>query len=643
MIRMNTLAKVAPIAFSFALAACSGGGGDSPVATTSTTPTISGVASAGAPIGTADISIVSLANGQVFYPSGKTAVDGKFSFSIDTAAYPAPYVIRIVGSNQEAPTYSYIASANSPGVVVTPFSTAAISLGANASPEAVFNRTTAITATQFQAGRNLIFAAGKDIFNALGATDESKLFSNTAYVADGTGVDAALDVMAISNPSKNTGQTIVTTKLSSKSVLVSNGDSPAAVSSLSVHGGRAQSVINGINTTNNCLREAINANDLNKWSNQCLDGTFKDEGRTDKASILADARADLPIPIVSIPAASVKWCDFDDINLNFSSPAGTLANQSGVCYATFRHIAASGISIPDEGYYRFTLDGTGNAVSSVKYYGNQLDAWLEVRPAIISKSRVDGEAGNTGVRSGYEFVIGTGLVDGNTTIGPGTPLSAKVEVLDHTQSVIDTFHMQCVQGASCLDSELTVCTDASCSQVGTHNLRTSLVSVNSTLSGQIVAALQQGPVRAKITAYNKIMSDGTKAVVYTRTVPIVGVPIPQSEADTISFPSLTSAGISALAAWSGLPSLTINFERGNTMVNFVGFGSVPGLGVPWTEVSLLKGETSAVFSGVSSSNGSTINPIVAGCGTYRAVYFQGTYLGLPVETKWFGACGPMNY
>ena len=86
------------------LASC-GGGPTAPVQST----VISGVASLGAPMTEAIINLKSLANGAEYFP-GSTDLSGGFSFAVDTALYPPPYLIRVTSElgGQTASQFSFV-------------------------------------------------------------------------------------------------------------------------------------------------------------------------------------------------------------------------------------------------------------------------------------------------------------------------------------------------------------------------------------------------------------------------------------------------------------------------------------------------------------------------------------------------------
>ena len=187
----------------------------------------------------------------------------------------------------------------------------------------------------------------------------------------------------------------------------------------------------------------------------------------------------------------------------------------------------------------------------MKLWGNQLPVELEIYPKIWAKIRVDGFTTNIGKTSGYEFNIGTALQksNGNPIVISTSNLSAKVELQDVAGNNIDTFYMECQQGNSCINTQLSVCKNKSstCSS-GVDTVSDSVISVNSTLSRSIINALQQGFVYAKITGYNKILSDNTKNTNFTKLMPVIGIPIPQEVVDNLTLQALTSESTAAVAA-----------------------------------------------------------------------------------------------
>ena len=61
------------------LTACGGGGGGGSASSTVGPNSVAGVASVGAPLGDASISLISLTNQQVFNSTNKTSADGSFN------------------------------------------------------------------------------------------------------------------------------------------------------------------------------------------------------------------------------------------------------------------------------------------------------------------------------------------------------------------------------------------------------------------------------------------------------------------------------------------------------------------------------------------------------------------------------------
>jgi hypothetical protein len=166
--------------------------------------------------------------------------------------------------------------------------------------------------------------------------------------------------------------------------------------------------------------------------------------------------------------------------------------------------------------------------------------------------------------------------------------------------------------------------------------------------------LKQGFVQARVTAYNKILSDNTKQQRFVIKRPIVGLPIAQEVVDQLSFPSLTTTSASALANWSGQDAITLTLNRGESRISLLdmSFSVQPSAAVKSKSATINQGVTSLTYTGMVSRNGSQIVPLTAsGCQTaqstgaanWRGVYISGTFANIPVEIKQFGSCSQGDY
>lgn len=640
------------------LSACGGGGGGS-ASTTTTTQTISGIASAGAPITGATITVLS-SNGSYTTLSSPTGSDGAFTFDLDKTQYPGPYLLKITKtSGQSAGSYYAYASADSTnGLLVTPISNATLSLAANADLSSLFESGSFSSLTTSTIGTALdkIFAASSNVFSALSVTDKSKLLSNTSYSANGEGQDAALDAMSISQ-GEASGSVLIGSKLTGAAQLIDASTATSSISSISssANGVALVAAIGArIKTANQCIQSAINSSTS---TTACMDSSYLNAGMTasDFVSMIRTEAGQ----ITSVGYPSVKWCQFDTITLDLNSTANQLANQSGQCLASYTATATGGAGVINE-IYKFTLNSTGVGVSDLKAYGNQIGSGFDIYPSVKKKVRVDSFTTNVGVTSGYAFDIGTALTEtnGNPTVTSNSILSAKVEVLDAAQaktgtgSVLGTFYMQCQQGANCINDNLAVCTSASatCAQ-GVDTTADNIISVNSGLSTAIITALQQGHVYAKVTAYNKILSDGSKQVKYTKTLPIVGIPVAQSVADQLTFPSLTSGSMNTLRDWAGESTLSLTFDGGDSKFSLMSleFGAQPSAGITWKSNPITRRNTTVSMTGITGNGSPIISASSTACAArtseanWRGANIMATYKDVLVNVKYFGSCNSGDY
>lgn len=650
----TSFAKFALSVFILAvLASCGGGGGGS-----SSTSVVSGVATAGAPLTDASISVLS-SNGKYFSTATTTGSDGKFQITIDTSTYTPPYLLKITksGGQSNGSYYTYVTSDSLTGLVVSPISNAALSLAIDGNLEEIFTGGSipaSMSASNINNAVDKIFAAMQNIFSGLGVTDKSLLIKNANYVANGSGQDAALDAISINSSSSTAGTVLLSSKLTGASVELATATTAQSIIPIQYSSGSV-SLLNQINASindvNSCLKTAINNNTTLP---NCLDPQFLDAGIS-SADFIGDVRSEIGT-INTIGLSSVRYCNFEDQTVSFASLPSQLANKSGICNANFAITAAEGSGVLNT-FYKFTINSNGSQISSVKAWGNQLPIELEITPKIWAKIRVDGFTTNIGKTSGYEFNIGTALqkTNGDPIVISTSNLSAKVELQDVAGNNIDTFYMECQQGNSCKNTQLSICKNKSstCSS-GVDTVSDAVVSVNSTLSRSIINALQQGFVYAKITGYNKILSDNTKSINFTKLMPVIGIPIPQEVVDNLTFPALTSESSAAVAAWSGSDTLSITITQGSSkiMLSDIGFGADPSAAVSNSSKAISQGVLTYSFSGLKSKNGSTIIPLTPNCMStaqstgainWRSAYLSGTFSNIPVNLKFFGSCFSDDY
>lgn len=643
------------------LTACGGGGGGGVSNASGSGNSISGVASAGAPIGDAEITVLS-SNGLYYTTSVRTSSDGKFQFDIDASTYTAPYLLKITKQTGESKGsyYSYIESSNSSGLLVTPITNATLGLAVNANLDQIFTSGTipsSLNKVSIDSASDKIYAAGRNVFSAVSISNSSSLLNNANYVANGEGQDSALEMLNFFSASAVNGSVLVGSKLTGTSVKVENNSVVSSITEIpfALNSASLLVAINSrINTVNQCLKSAVNSN---TGSPSCIDNNYLGSG-TVKSNYIDQLRYDFPI-INVIGLSSIKWCRFDNVNLTFDTPANQLANATGVCNASSDITVPDGVNYIREDY-KFTLNSAGSGVSDVKVYGNQANDSFEIYPKILAKRRVDGYTTNTGITSGYMFEIGTALQEnsnGTRAILSSSNLSAKVEILTASDSVLDTFYMQCVQGTSCIDSYLAICTNKSATCAAQPDkVADGVVSVDSSLGNAIISSLAQGFVRARVTTYNKILSDSSKVVNAVHIRPIVGLPVNSEVANQLVIPALTAASSTSLANWTGEDSINLSLSAGDSRISLLRtrFSVDPAADVKTGNVTINSQITSVTFSGLTSGNNSQITRLdSANCARvtganprvidYRAVYTEGTFSNIPVEIKQFGSCYEDNY
>ena len=178
----------------FFITACGGGGGDSPPPT-NTSPnvkTLSGTAAAGSPIA----GKVNVKGSMGKFASSPIGIDG--SFSLDVTALTAPYILYAEGSvnNKSISLYSI---ALTPGMInitqVTDFIVRNALAGSAESAYASWGTTT-VTETALTTAAADVATMIDPLLSALGVSGTD--FLTEPFVADSTGVDAALDALDIS-------------------------------------------------------------------------------------------------------------------------------------------------------------------------------------------------------------------------------------------------------------------------------------------------------------------------------------------------------------------------------------------------------------------------------------------------------------
>ena len=635
---------------------CASTGGDG----SNANATLSGVASAGAPIAGAYISVLS-ANGKYYSPSATTGADGSFQFTLNTSTYPTPLLVQIskTAGQSIGTYYSHVSGSDLSGLVITPLSNAVLGLASNSNLDQIFSSAeipASLSTTSINAALQQVAKATSNQLTGLNVLDPSLLLKNTSYVANGAGQDAVLDAVSFGTANTDNGSVVVSSKLTGISVQLDNGTTASAISSIpfsSNSGNLLASLNEKINAVNQCVKNAINTN---ASTASCMDTNFNDAGSN--ASTFISTIKNYIGTISSIGNASILWCTLDTPGLTLDSTPFNLSGQTGICHATFE-VTTPAIRKNASNYYKFKITSAGTSVYDVYMNGNQLKDTLEIKPLIWVKSRVDSfPNNNTGTTSGYAFDIGTALQQssGNPIVLTTSNLSAKVEILNSVGENISTFYMQCVQGVNCIDSNLTMCKSANqtCAE-GLDKTADMVLSVNSNLSRSIIQAKRSGFVLARVTAYNKLLSDTNKSINYVKTIPIVGIPIAQDIANSLTYPTLTFASQTALAAWTGASALALNFSRGSPKINLYGinFGSQPSADVANSSLPLVGNTTIADFSGINSRNGTTIISLTSGCSSlttssasiasWRAIYFSGSFNNTDVTIKNFGSCSSGDY
>ena len=637
------------------LTACGGGGGGGSASSTVGPNSVAGVASVGAPLGDASISLISLTNQQVFNSTNKTSADGSFNIEVNKALYPPPYLMRVTGkvAGKVTSQYAFIENTGTSGLVVTPISSGVISLLTEKTADSAFsdsNSWSVLSTANVLSKAAIFFKSLETVYAGLGIDSANKLISDGSFRANATGADAVLDAFRVGyKPNLQGGDIVLTSKFSGKSIEITPNSTTSNVGQIGLEARIVSGILSGINQNVSCIFSAVSSNSASQ-AEQCLATGFKDQGLTTARAFLDWHFEDVLGTTVSPEIASIKWCDFDNTALSFET-SSLIANQSGKCLASVPVKKNGEVIGVFDGIYRFTINSNATGLSSVvKLYGNQIDYIVGVYAAIQKKDRIDFSTNNTGVTSGYRFDVDTGYDSQSSPIRPASVISAKVEILDFQDNVVSngTFYMQCVN-SPCNQSTLSVCVD-NCS--GNSNARFDLksdgiISVNSSIADTIVQKMKLGPVRAKITAYdgvlfNNLTPNSSKAVVYEYVQPLTEVPVSQAAAESINLPTIDQTSINALRSWEGGSNLDITYDAGDaSMFENMLFGYIDDQTF-LSDDQYPTAKSGTVVRRNMTDNTSRMTPITTNCSGGPASYVSITLGGsiglIPVQTKYFGSC-----
>ena len=598
---------------------------------------VSGVASMGAPMTSATVTIKSLGNGASYSP-GVTDASGSFSFSVSSTDYPSPYLIRVTSAvgGQTASQFSLIGTGEGRGLVVSPLSSAALALAANRTADQAFSEGVAVSKADFDSKVSILFKVAESIFSSLGITNSATLVKNSQYQANGSGADSFFDIVKINYDGTLSGNLVLTTKFSGKAVELNNLTTSDSVGVLESIGGLASKIVAGINSNNSCIESAFEGNNSVSLS-ECLDSSFKDAEITNSEGLL-QKWVSIAGKALESKATSVEWCDFDTASLSFASEANLLAGESGVCAAT-HEIKTDSSSVAFSGRYKFIVNSTGDDVSLVKLYGNQVATQIAVYPHLQKKVRIDGLTENTGITSGYQFDVGTGVGAVNAS-DQADIVSARVRLQNNSGSSITdgTFYMQCRQGAiaSCTDSYLSICASSNCSSF--NMVADRVFSVSASLAQAIISEMKSGRVRAEITTY----SDTNRTTqVYQTNVALVGVPVAQNIANGLIFPSLDSTSTASVASWVSDTQLSVAYSAGSANLFQGVFYVRNGGDSDSSEATLISG--TATHNSPNISNVSGLAGDCSSSGAYRSYTLNGSFNDVSTEVKYFGSCKSSDY
>ena len=613
------------------LTGCGGG----PTSVTSPSK-VTGVASVGAPMSSATVTVKSLVNGLSFN-AGITDSEGKFSFEINTTQYPFPQLIRITSKSSEGAVahFSYLDKPGD-GFLVTPFSSAALALGANRVSDAAFRDGLDIGKSVFDEKAMIIYQAVEPILSSIGVTRSEELIQNVNFIANGKNADSFFDIVKINYDGTLSGDLLITSKFSGKAVELDNNTTKNSVGTLATSGTLSSNIIDAINENNLCLEKGLEANSKDVIDT-CLASGFEDSGIKTAQELLERWKAIVAGELISEPS-QIKWCNFNDDSLSFSSEPSLLQNQEGICLAS-HNIVKSGESNTFSGYYTFKIDSSGENVSSVELFGNQVATSVSAYPFLIKKVRIDGISDNTGIASGYRFDISTGIKSDSEN-SQAKVVAARVRLKGQSGNSITggTFYMQCRQGGltDCTDSYLSMCTSSNCAAFELFS--DGVFTTSETFINRLIEQMKTGQVLAEIVTYS---DTNRSSQVYTKDVGVVGIPIAQKIAEGLGFPSLNNSSVAILSSWVSDADLSLSFSTG--MANlFEGVFKVMQGTEEKSSISRITSDRVVI----SSPNSYGVGALSGNCdvaGTLRSFTFRGSLNDTSTEVKYFGSCSSSDF
>jgi len=213
--KFNHLVLSSALISALSLTGCGGGGSSTTTGGGISTPTLSGIAAAGAPIIGTVTAKGALGN------TISTLIEANGNYDVDVTGLTAPYRLRAVGTvgGRQYKLHSYAEEATAGSTVnITPFTDLIVANAAQQIAESFFDSasSTSIDPADLAAQEDALQAKLKDVFDALGVDSAINLLNST-FSADHSGIDAALDIIRI-EVNSNTNIATITNLIESTSI-----------------------------------------------------------------------------------------------------------------------------------------------------------------------------------------------------------------------------------------------------------------------------------------------------------------------------------------------------------------------------------------------------------------------------------------
>ena len=226
---IRTILMAFSLAGALVLAGCGGGSSGTATATPATSPLISGVAATGGPITPAMNGVVTIQDSASPAHTATTPTDasGKYSFTAtQLSGWTGPYMLEIdykvggVDYNLNSAATASDLTSGSATINITPLTDLVIANLAGTIAANVFKNqstyTSQLTSTALAAGAAALAAQLAPVLAAEGVSASVDLF-RTSFTANGTGIDAVLDALKVTqNPVTNTAT--ITSRLDGSSI-----------------------------------------------------------------------------------------------------------------------------------------------------------------------------------------------------------------------------------------------------------------------------------------------------------------------------------------------------------------------------------------------------------------------------------------